>query len=919
MSTVFGGVKNTVSNRAIDRDVDPPMPCRPRTRALAWRSPFAMAVVCAVLFYPCLASPPSVAAGDDDVFAEIQKAIEAFQENRKEDGSAHLDKARALAKTFKPTCQTYLREARIWLYATKPANTAAAIKAAQNAIDLDPKAPEAAEAFYLLGLVAMQYEGNPTRAVDNFAKALELKKEPVAEKAAWPVDAANKLWYVLDRTNQFQLAKQLFKRLTVQEPANANYYWFLGLAHSKCADHLGAIQAFAEAVNLRPDDDQLHVYYVESFKKSPGGLTHAAQAYEELRKKHANPLILVMLADLYLELGNNDKALARLEEAKKAPSLEFRVHERLAKALAKAQNHAEAADQFARLWTTLPEAVSYGWKIDILIAYGKALVQAGQVEDGIRKLEEALKMHRMDPEIVRDQGQEPLDIFFELGLAHWELAKKDKTKGTGQAEIYFRKYLDQLKEGAKAQMRFAKDVQIAENLGILYMEGDQPKKAAEVFHQALKSIEYVVDKAKCPTSRVQWRYVEALHTAKDWTACIAVAKELVADKEYGLKTRLLLAQAYVENNQADKAIEQLGALKGTAQWNDDALLTMGQALVKSSPSRPTEALKYIEEAFRKDPTEEKRALEYARVLRHLNRLDEALELYQAILKKNQRSVQAMVGLGDLEMELAKGTSGRDSVDHYKKAVGHFADARMMEPTPEVLNSLVKAERGQAVAEAELQADNDRLRWILYTAGLILAAAIPIGYMVYVYRRQWAMHCFRQVCDLEADLVGLIRERVRTRWNGDWQHLGDEPFRGRLDYKTLRSRVEKQGAKDILAVANFGHLVAIVDGGWEALGFKELCSGEVADPKDLIVAHLSYVSSCRACLAHVGKLEELSSRHLGRDPQSDGTLKAQLPKHLHRQVKTSLKLIRSRINLRPQADDLPVLAPVRQAVNIRRAP
>jgi tetratricopeptide (TPR) repeat protein len=891
---------------------------RALSQSLARHLTCSGAVVLGIMACHVLAIPAAAAGrDDDDVFPEIQKALaaatKAFEENRKEDGLLELEKARALAQTFKPTAQNYIREAYLWLYATKPEEPTAAINAAKKALAL-PGA-DAAEAYYVLGLVAMEFEGNAQRAIDNFTKALETKKEASPEKAAWSLNAANKLWHVCERTKQFQLAEKLFKRLTEKEPKNANYHFFLGLAYFFGADYLDAATALGKAVDALPNDDQLHLYYTAALKKNPGGLSEAVRVYEELCQKHSDPAVLIWLADLYLEVGNKDRALPLLLKAKNASTLDFHARDRLAKNLFKADSPAESAAQFARLWNTRPGNLSKGSEIEILIDYAKALVKAGEVKEGILKLNEALEKQRM----YFPQTQEPLDILFELGLAHWELAKKDKTRGTDDAEIYFRKYLTLLEEGAKGQQRFAKDVDIAESLGVLYMQSGQPQKAAKVFHQALDIIKYAVDKDKCPTNRVQFRHVQALYAARDWPRCIAAATEVVGDKEYGWQTRLLLAQAYVANNQGEKAIEQLAALKGSQQWNDEALLTMGQALLKSSPARPAEAVKYIKEAYDKQPDEEKRALEYAQVLRLLNQPGEARALYEKILKKNLRSVQAMAGLGDLEKDLAKATSGQDSLDHYKQAVNHYKEAQSLEPSTELLDKQSAAERGQALAEADIEAQRDRLRMILYTGIVFLAAALPIGFVIYLYRRQWALHCFRQVCELEADLLQLIRDRVRSRWFGEWQRLGEEPFRGRLDYKTLRMRAEKQGAKDVLAVANFGHLVAIVDAGWEALGFDELCAPEFGNPKEMVVAHLSYVSSCRACLAHVGKLEELTARHLSRDPQSDGTLKAYLPKHLHRQVKTSLQLIRSRFNLRPPPDELPVLSPVRPPQGQTRRP
>jgi hypothetical protein len=124
----------------------------------------------------------------------------------------------------------------------------------------------------------------------------------------------------------------------------------------------------------------------------------------------------------------------------------------------------------------------------------------------------------------------------------------------------------------------------------------------------------------------------------------------------------------------------------------------------------------------------------------LNKSDEARALYQQLLNKNASSARALTGLGDTEMELARGTSGQVSIEHYKQAVSHYKAALDVAPTSrDVLDLLTKAQVGQAKAEAvaaaraDLQAENERLRLILYTAGAILAVAAAIGIMLFLYR------------------------------------------------------------------------------------------------------------------------------------------------------------------------------------------
>jgi tetratricopeptide (TPR) repeat protein len=748
-------------------------------------------------------------------------------------------------------------------------------------------------------------------------KALELKNDYTdPANKFWYAEATAEFWRLLDDTKQYDLAAREFRALAEREPANVDYLYYLGNAYNKLESYEQAAEAFGKGVDLRPDDWPLHGDFLTATKRV-AGLKAAVSRYEDLLLKHPDHLaVQTRLASLYLEDQQKDKASPLLQRAKRNSALtdlkrikdtnfqNLRIA--LAHALNKVGEHADAAVQFAQVLASIPRIYeNEGLIVTFTIECGKSLVRANRVEEGIKKLEEARVAHRL---YFPDQ-REPLALLFELGLAHWELGKKDKARRAEEAEMYFRKYLQELRAGTVGTVRNSQDVEIAERLGDLYLEVPDYRKAAEVFKQALDLIDVAVDKEKCPTGRVQFKYVQALHGQGAWEACILVAKDLVGDKEYGPKSRELLARAYIENRQPVQAIEQLGELKGTPRWNDEALLLMGQALLASNPPRPEEALTFIEEAFNKRPGDEKTALEYAQVLRYLDRADEARALYQKILKTRPRSAKAMIGLGDLELRLAKGAAGKERADHIAQAVKHYKEARYLGQTTEVLDKTSQAERELAVAEADLQAQSDRLRLVLYTGGLILAALLPIGFMVYFYRRQWAMRCFREVCDLERDLIQLIRGRVEAYWNGAWERLAEEPFRGRVDFKSLRNRAEKEGAKDILGVANFGHLVGIIDAGWEVLGLNDLCAPEMVDPKEVIIANLSYIGSCRVCLAHVGKLEELTAKHISRRRLNDGTFKAHVSKHLHRQVKTSLKIIRTKFNVTPEAADLPTLAPV----------
>ena len=856
-----------------------------------------------------LATPGTARA---DTFLDIQKAIgqagKDFRESRPAAALKHLTNAAELIKSFTPGARDYLREAYQWIFDYNEPTPA--LKAIDKALAKDPKA---AEAYYLRGYVAKSL-GDKKAALDNLKKAFALKKDsPEPFDKSWPLNATNDLWGLLYQHQagyrDIELAASEFQLLAEQEPENASFLYLLGVAHVLRRSYEQATEVFGRAVELRPGDWRTHLQLMSATRQF-AGVKGAIQRYEELLKKHPAELAVQMaLAKLYLEDGQKEllkplllqakrnKALLDLKNINNLDVLSLRIE--LAEAFAKAEQYQDAVAQFARVLAGLPNNWQVGSKINLMISYAKALVRAGKLDDGIRLLNDALTLHRS----AFPQTQQPLDILFEIGNAH-RLAKRETN-----AELYFNTYLQALREGTVTTVKSPDEVKLVETLGEIYLKDRHYGKAAEVFQQALELVKVLreQDRIQYPRSGVQLKLARAFDGQGEWEKGVPVARELLDDKLHGRKARRLLARAYLKLGQFDRAIEQLNQVKDTPEWDRAAMLMMAEAHLAESPG---DALKYIEEADRKQGADEELTLLHAKVLAGLERSAEAAALYQKILKSRRNSYDAWKGMGDLEMQLAKAAQGEERKKYLTAAAQHFKEARNVRRSdPEVLGKLSQAERELALTDADLQAQSDRLRLILYTGGLVLAALLPITFMIYFYRRQWAMRCFREVCDLERELIQLIRGRVQSHFDGVWERLADEPFRGRVDFRALRNRAEKEGTKDVLGVANFGHLVGIIDAGWEALGLRDLCAPEMADPKEVIIANLSYIGSCRVCLAHVGKLEELTARHVSSGRMTEATLKTHLSKHLHRQVKTSLHIIRAKFNVTPEVADLPVLAPV----------
>jgi tetratricopeptide (TPR) repeat protein len=868
-----------------------------------------------------IASPVSA-----DTFADITKAIldarKALEENRVDETQNLLMQALGMLKTFEPTEHNHIREAILWINDKKPD---AALKALDKALQKNKKS---AEAHYLrahvYGKVLPGSVFNNQTALKELKLAFELKKDytdPVDKR--WDVQATYDLWNLLTNDiRDVELAAGEFQLLVDREPENAKFLYFLGMAHSRRNSFEEATDVLGKGLALQPGDWQMHIDFAFVVKKAVG-VKGAILRYDDLLKQHPTEAAVQMgLAKLLVEAGQKERArtlLLKIRQHKTLLDLKnindmnvISMRLTLAEAFAGAEEYQEAAGQYSRVLAGLPATWSFQERVRLKWEFGKALVKAGNVEEGIRQLIKSLEDNRTLVQRTSAVEQQRLNILIELGNAH-RLAKRHS-----KAEMYFREYIDLVKETVVFTVKVTEDVKTAENLGDLYLEDGEYAKAAEVYAQALELINDLApaDREKYPRHRVLFHRAEAFHgqavktgAGAVWANCIAVAHEVVNDKEYAGKARLMLARAYFETRQPDKALDYLAEI---GDDGDPATMKLrAQALLASNRPDKDKALAQIEKAIEKQPDNAELTVLHARVLALKDQTARASELYAKILNDERARpfhFQASMGMGDLKMQLAKESAGTLRVNYLAEAKKHYENARERKTDDAVaLNSLSQAMHELALAEADLRIQADRWRIVLYTGGLILAAAIPIGFGVYFYRRQWAMRCFQEVCALERDLIQLIRARVQSRFGGRWERLAEEPFRGRIDFKSLRNRADKEGARDILAVANFGHLVGIIDAGWDILGFSELCAPEMVDPKEVILANLSYIGSCRVCLAHVGKLEEMTGRRL--TSTTGGDIKAHLSQHLHRQVKTSLQIIRAKFRIATESRTLPVLAPV----------
>jgi tetratricopeptide (TPR) repeat protein len=846
-----------------------------------------------------LAAGPAAAQVSPEARRELQRGINEFQEKRYGAAQTHFRKAVELAQSYTPTAEDYLSEAGDQI---DEGNVKEAEAAIDRALGVDPKS---AHAYFLRGYLARR-TGHPQQAFDALDRALQLRPD-------FP-RAAGELWKLLEAERKFGLAVQKFGELADKVKDNPILTYYLGRAYLANGNFEKAEETLARAVRLDPEDEDAHQEYLAAMAKLPGTSAPAVR-YEELVKEFPrSAMVKLVLAQLYVDRGDTEKAVRVLRQISQDdtgldPSMRLTLARKFEDAGDKAgkpnaPEYALAAEQIARVLGHLkpksPESLRATFN------YGRVLVKAGKVLEGLERLKEAEELYR---QIRQDR---PMPVLFQLGNAYRLAGDK------GKAEEYFRAFLRALEETNRPV-----DPESAEHLGDIYLADRRYNEAVQVLQRAVASArEFQRDANPDPKEaatlvRLQYKLAQALLGQKAHESCITQALKIVEDRDFGPRSRLLLARAYLADNQPEKALDQLRTLEGSPAWDQEASAEMGRALLAGG--RADEALPYIENAYKARPADEPLSLLYAKVLIVLDRIDEARALFEAA-PANRRSDQAWLGLGDLELHIAEGLEVTGRADHLKLAVDHYKKALSRNRAdPDIKVRLEQAEKELIRTETALKAHQEKVSLVLITGGLILAVLIPTGLASWFgwrsYRAHWADRRFKEVLALEHDLKTLIRTRARQLWQEDWQDRLLEECRERVNGRQLKSKLNDDRAKggvrdDVLSVCNFGHLVGMLDCAWDSFGLEQV---SVRGTRKLILASLSYVGDCRNAIFHGRELEEL---------QKDNRRTRERPvQHMNEQIFSSIHIVRQNLELRPGgggggappppaagAPALPVLAP-----------
>jgi tetratricopeptide (TPR) repeat protein len=848
-------------------------------------------------------SPEVSPLRSETVFTELQQANDAVARRDFEAASQHFTAALEAARSFEPTAQDYLAEAAVQRGEQRLDDARILI---QQALLLSPDDPAL---YRSLGIIEEE-AGSPADAGAAYLEALRRKPDDV--------EAAMYLWGVYEQLRDYQGAVSTFTELTAAAPDNEFLQYYLGQAHFGNGSPELAVAALREAVRINPNDWSNNRELLSALRRSStlrardseatseqtgqteldldvsdneGDVDQAVAEFERLAADPETgvPTVKLVLATLYVDRGDVNKALPLLRQLALSQSLDMQLRYNVAGNLAWAaeqqesealqkQLYAEAAEQFYRVLGLTDEGSTT--QVDVRIEYGRALVGAGKLVEALDELETAMY------EWIERVPTRPTQLYFELGRAHYAAGEQDL------AEENFRLFSRDLETYFAASVRGTKPDEKLEALSTLadiYFESGNYHSAAEVLKRAVTAIDAFgrhlrIDGTRTKDFRLQ--LARALLKEGDYPACIAELKKLQADPDVGHDARVLLAEAHL--NQADpaKAVEQLKFVESSPGWNAAAMTLMGRALMASNDY--AQAMTYLEQAQAAAPDDLEVLRLRAQCLALQRKPRDAEQIFNELLKKDPHSVEARLGLGDLAMQSAREANGTDRVAKYQTAQEHFQAAVDESPT----NSIALANRDRAAelrveAEGAVQATHERSRTVGWVLFIVAALSIPAAIFWWQFRKNWARRMFDQVTTLERDLKRLIRRQVQDVWRGDWEKLaGDPSIAGRVSYRYLREKMKKaEHPEDVLDVANFGHLVAIIDEGWKSLKFEQYGSEPT---RPLVIAALSYIGNCRNAVFHAAELDQKLNR--------DGAGRQQPVKHMNRQVKTSLKTVRENLRL-----------------------
>ena len=490
---------------------------------------------------------------------------------------------------------------------------AKAIQHYQEALKLDPSA-----SFIFEELTDLYIQTNRLRDAVTQAEDL-LKQNPDN------LDARRMLGRIYTRMlgdpqagkiNEEMLRKatEQYQKVTEKDPKDADSWVILGRLYRVASNSVEAEKAFNNALKAEPDNDDALTGLAQLYLDL-GDINKAIEKLKAATEHNPNERTLAALATAYEQVRDYKNAAAVLKQALELSSDNNRLRRGLAQDLFASGQYDEALGLYQQLTTEEPRDAVLWLRISDIY----------RAKRDFTKAQEALsKAKALDPD--------------NLDVRYAEVYMLDAQGKTDQSIAALKSLLEETARKTYSAGESANRALMLERLGILYVKAGQYQQAVDAFRQIAP-----LDAEGAP--RVAVQIIETYQSAKDYESAAREAD--AAKKKFPNEKMVLLAHASVlaDRGKADEAATEVrGLLKNGADL--DTLLALAQTYDKGK--RFSEQAKTLDEADQiAKSNEEKERVRFMRgaMYERMKNYDAAEAEFTQVLKLNPDNSGAMNYLG----------------------------------------------------------------------------------------------------------------------------------------------------------------------------------------------------------------------------------------------------------------------------------
>ena len=438
---------------------------------------------------------------------------------------------------------------------------AKAIQHYQDALKDDPSA-----GFVLEELTDLYIQTNRLQDATNLAEDL-LKQNPNN------LDARRMLGRIYTRRlgdpeqgrineDMLRRATEQYQKITEQDPKDADSWVILARLDRVANNSVEAEKAYNNALKAEPDNEDALAGLAQLYLDL-GDTNKAIEKLKAATDKTPNERTLVALAMAYEQIHDYKNAAAVLKQAVDAAPDNARLRRSLAQDLFASKDFDEALTIYQQLASETPKDVTLWLRISEIY----------RAKHDIPKADEALNK-------AKDLEPDNLDVRYA------QVTLLDAQGKTDQAIVALKGLLEETARKTYSQSESANRALLLERLGFLYVKNSQYMQAVDTFRQIT-----TLDPESGP--RVAVQIIETYQSARDYDDAIREAD--AAKKKFPNEKMVVLAHASVlsDRGRTDEAAAELRGLLKDGQ-DLDTLLNLAQIYDKAK--RFTDEGKVLDQA-----------------------------------------------------------------------------------------------------------------------------------------------------------------------------------------------------------------------------------------------------------------------------------------------------------------------------------